>query len=494
MTATTDNPAEGIGPKERSVFGLHAMLAFAAAMLLSLFLGGILQLYSVNVGLLITEIAFIAIPAAIVLRVHRKAVGGKLFGIPDAKQVSLTALIGGCIAPIVVYLGIAIRKALIGVDTSGINVPGSMWPLILVLSAPLCEELMFRPVIQSGLARNWGNRAAILLTAVLFALFHVSLLRFAETFFIGLFAGIVFLKTRNFWCAVVVHCLCNALGPVLWRSAPQLTVLLNPGASIGLSFLALAGCYYLGEKSPARLRGLWQRLNWAAFGTAESLRTTRIRSPKLALLTATIVVCLVALLGVGHAVTMRQLAGPKFKSNYVVSQEDQWTVVSAEEIRVRSTLVIKKLPEPYEDLLMELPFHDAAVHEVRLEDNGLPFTWVEEKEYRTDLSPHQDAAGSGTITVLWSFPITCLAPPSEMGRYSTPLKSLVPSYSFSLTVTIADDTGFQFSVGDSEARSLHGFSGSSDKPKMDYGNWGGLRKREDKHTGGAQPGAAADAE
>ena len=89
--------------------------------------------------------------------------------------------------------------------------------------------------------------------------------------------------------------------------------------------------------------------------------------------------------------------------------------------------------------------------------------------------------------------MACLEP-REMGIYAAPLRSLLPSDSLSLRVTIADGSDFQFSFGDSEVRSARVFSASSDEPKMDYGNWHGLMKEEDKDTGGAQQDVAADAE
>ena len=480
MNTETNNATERIGPKEDNTFALHALLAYSASVLLVILLGILLH-YNLNFSIIVTEIACIA-PAAIVLLVHRKAVDRNQFSIPNARQFSLTVLIGGCATVIAVYQGIASRKVLLGVDPSGFDVGRGMSLLLLVFLAPLCEELLFRPLMQNGLARHWGNRAAVLLTAVFFGLCHLRLVGFGETFVLGLFAGIVFLKTRRYWCPVAVHFLCNALGPVLWRNAPHLTLLLNPATSIALACVALVGCHFLGEPSPVPLRGLRQRLNWAAFGTSESLQTVQKRTRKLALLTGVIVVCLTALLGYGHAVMMRQSEELKFKSNYVVSEEDEWTVVSSEEIRAHSTLVIRKSPETYEDLIVQLPFQEATVQKVRLGDNDLPFSRPEPDEYHVDLSSHQDTIQSDTITVLWTFsPAACLTP-SEMGRYWTPLKSLVPSDSFSLTVTIAEGSGFRFFSADSEARTLRAFRAAvTGKTKMDYGSWHGLIEREDKH-------------
>ncbi|UCD28079.1 MAG: CPBP family intramembrane metalloprotease [Planctomycetota bacterium] len=265
-------------------------------MLLTIFLGPMLPHDNINLGILVFEIAFTAIPAAIVLLLHRNAVNANQFKIPNARQFSLTALIGCCVIAIYVYKEIVVRKAMLGIDTFNVNVVEGLSLPLLVLLTPLCEELLFRPVIQSGLARHWSNRAAVILTAVLFGLFHLNLSRFANTFVLGFFIGIVYLKTRRFWCAVTVHVLANALAPVLWLNAPHLTFLLNPATCIGLACLALTSCYFLGEPSPVPLKGFRQRLNWVAFGTPESLQTTRKRSRKLAILIGIIILSLVALL------------------------------------------------------------------------------------------------------------------------------------------------------------------------------------------------------
>jgi hypothetical protein len=321
----------------------------------------------------------------------------------------------------------------------------------------------------------------VVLTAVFFGLFHLSLIRFAETFLLGFFVGIVFLKTRQFWCPVTVHLIVNTLGPVLWRNAPHLTFLLNPIMNSMLICVAFVGCYFLGEPSPTPLKGLLQHLKWAAFGTPQTLQIKQAKSRRMTILIWAIVVCLMALLSYGHVVTVHQLEEPKFKCNYVVSEEDDWTVVSSKEIRARSTLIIKKSPENYEDLIVQLPFQEATLHKVRLADNELPFSRSEPNEYVIDLSSYHDTIQSGIITILWNFPITCLTPPSEgRGYYIAPLKSLVPSDSFSLLVTITDGSGFRFSFGDSEVRTSRVFKASFDKPTMDYGNWYGLIKKEEK--------------
>lgn len=169
---------------------------------------------------------------------------------------------------------------------------------------------------------------------------------------------------------------------------------------------------------------------------------------------------------------------PKLSSNYVVSEEDEWMVISVDQINASSQLVFKKLPDAYEHLVVRLPFDAATIEAVKYGDEDVSFFQTGNGEYEVDLASHWSQLSNGSITILWTFsPATCLTP-SEEGRYWTPLKSLVLSDFFSLTVTIAEGNGFfGFSVGDREVRTIRGFSASSDKPKMDYGKWGGLVKK-----------------
>jgi len=448
-----------IGP-----IGIYSLFAYCTSVFLIIFVGARLQYYSLNIGLVITEIVLIGLPAGLVLFMHRKAVDWKQFSMPNPRQFFLTALIGVCATAIAVYKGITIRKILVGIDTSGTDVTGGMSFLIIILIAPLCEELLFRPVIQNGLARYCRARTVVIITALLFALFHLTLLRFAETFIIGLFAGIVFLKTKRFWCAVVVHFLCNALGPILWKNAGHLKILLNPATAIALACVAFTSCYFLGEKSSVELKGIRQHINWALFGTKQNNLEHITPSRYISLFIGVIVISLAALLGYGHAI----MTSINIQSHsYVVSERDMWNLLPTNRIHASSQLHLSKIPKTYEDLVINVPFEKVVVESVKYKNSNVPFFHMNTNKYRIDLSSYGNGILNDTITVIWSFPIDCLTQ-TDYG-YQTPLCSLVPSNALSVRLGIAQGSDFQF-TSEAEKHERLLFRMSTDKPRVVYGS------------------------
>lgn len=103
---------------------------------------------------------------------------------------------------------------------SGSGVEIAVAAVILVVLAPVCEEALFRGLLQPALARAMSPRAAIVITAVVFGLFHLNPVRFAPTALIGLGAGVAREKYHSVWAAVIVHATCNGLalllGLALW--------------------------------------------------------------------------------------------------------------------------------------------------------------------------------------------------------------------------------------------------------------------------------------
>ncbi len=81
--------------------------------------------------------------------------------------------------------------------------------ICLVVVAPLTEELLFRGLILSGFLGNYSARKAILVSAVLFSLFHISPYQLCSTFLIGVLLGWLFVRTRSLWPCILAHSFVN---------------------------------------------------------------------------------------------------------------------------------------------------------------------------------------------------------------------------------------------------------------------------------------------
>jgi len=81
--------------------------------------------------------------------------------------------------------------------------------------APLSEELLFRGIIQGELRRAMPEWLAVVLQAVLFALFHVQPVQVLYVLLPALALGAMYAVTRSIWVPVLMHILFNFLGSVV---------------------------------------------------------------------------------------------------------------------------------------------------------------------------------------------------------------------------------------------------------------------------------------
>lgn len=83
--------------------------------------------------------------------------------------------------------------------------------LIVVIAAPIMEELLFRKFIIDRTAR-FGEGVAIVLSGLMFGLFHGNLNQFAYAFLIGVLFGFIYIKTRRIIYTIILHMIINFLG------------------------------------------------------------------------------------------------------------------------------------------------------------------------------------------------------------------------------------------------------------------------------------------
>ena len=91
--------------------------------------------------------------------------------------------------------------------------------LFMVILAPVLEELIFRKCLVDR-AAAYGERSAVLFSALCFGMFHMNLYQFFYAFGIGVIFAYVYLRTRDLRYTIGMHMIINFLGGVV---APWLT-------------------------------------------------------------------------------------------------------------------------------------------------------------------------------------------------------------------------------------------------------------------------------
>lgn len=82
--------------------------------------------------------------------------------------------------------------------------------------APLIEEMLFRGIILRSFLVNYSVASSILLSSLLFALFHLTITQIPVAFIVGCLFGWLYVKTRSLWPSILGHFLYNSFAIFLW--------------------------------------------------------------------------------------------------------------------------------------------------------------------------------------------------------------------------------------------------------------------------------------
>ncbi len=94
--------------------------------------------------------------------------------------------------------------------------------LLIVLCAPIFEELLFRKAIISRISK-YGDGIALVFSALIFGLFHGNLLQGGYAFILGIFFGYVFIKTGKVIYSIIMHMFVNFMGSFVGPLLMELT-------------------------------------------------------------------------------------------------------------------------------------------------------------------------------------------------------------------------------------------------------------------------------
>jgi len=198
----------------------EALFFTMIALALLIYAGLPLQMNNLITGLLITELGiFLAFPVAFAVylklnlrktfRLHAPSgpavLSTLLMFIGIALAIGTLSYLQNRLFPVpqemIDYMD-RVMKTLYGHSFAGAFV------LIALLPA-ICEEVSFRGVVLSGMLSRSKPWSAILITAFLFAVFHLSLHRFPGVFLIGLAATYLVWKSGSIFTGMLLHMLCN---------------------------------------------------------------------------------------------------------------------------------------------------------------------------------------------------------------------------------------------------------------------------------------------
>lgn len=91
----------------------------------------------------------------------------------------------------------------------------SFWKiLVMVILAPLMEEFVFRKLLIDRTLR-YGEKTAVLLSAITFGLFHQNLFQFFYAFGVGLLLAYLYVRSGKLRYPVILHMIVNFMGSVV---------------------------------------------------------------------------------------------------------------------------------------------------------------------------------------------------------------------------------------------------------------------------------------
>jgi sodium transport system permease protein len=234
----------------------EALFFTMISLALLLYVGLPLQMRDLVSGLIFTEIVlFFAFPIAFAVYLKLDVRETFRVKVPSGQSIVLTVLL---------FAGIALTMStILYVQNRLFPFPKEMmdflekmmqevysrpfWQvLVLIALLPaICEETTFRGIIFSGLLSRKKTWTAMVITALFFGIFHLSLHRFPGVFLIGLAASFLVYVSGSIFTGMLLHALSNAFVSII-AIYPQYDVLginqmqASPLAVLGILLIAVS--------------------------------------------------------------------------------------------------------------------------------------------------------------------------------------------------------------------------------------------------------------
>jgi hypothetical protein len=193
----------------------QAYLLFAICVCLMVSVGWGMHLWSRSAYVAITETLLVFLPAVLFVRLKRQPIAAALGWRKISPAMVVVSTVLGVSA-----MGVAVEIASVSSDYIGHGARGNLFEPATALDfvigllcgsilPGICEETLFRGAIQGTLGRL-GPSKSVIITAILFALFHLDPWHFLAPLFFGIVLGIMTLRTGSTIPAMIVHASANA--------------------------------------------------------------------------------------------------------------------------------------------------------------------------------------------------------------------------------------------------------------------------------------------
>lgn len=194
----------------------------AVTILLVIYAGSMLQIRYGLAGLFGTQLILLAVPLFLVVYTKRDV--KKTYGFARTRAVnylgSAVLIAGAVLINLVIAIGLAFlfpesagNVETVFSDIMSGNVPAVL--LVIAVAPAVCEEMLFRGVILHSLQARYRVPSAIAVTAILFGLYHMSVIKFIPTGLLGLLLCIVVWKTGSIYPAMLMHFINNAFSVII---------------------------------------------------------------------------------------------------------------------------------------------------------------------------------------------------------------------------------------------------------------------------------------
>lgn len=208
---------------KKSLTITSANLLYLVTMVLVLLLGSVVQTINLTLGLIATEVVLIALPAILFLRARKVPLKEGLRLNPIKPGIAVISLLLGISTYVFSILIEELMQKLSGlpsVDVSASAMPHGivfyiLYFLAVAISAPICEELLFRGAIQGSYEQRKSAWFAIAVPALMFAFYHFRLSGLPGLLPVAFLMGFVAYRTRSIYGSILVHFGINATAAII---------------------------------------------------------------------------------------------------------------------------------------------------------------------------------------------------------------------------------------------------------------------------------------